>query len=238
MPTYLIERYLKTLYMYNMDVGSNQTCSAASTMSSWHHFQSNVAQNCQNQTQLPWCNSIKVHLYANIPHWKVLNLVIYIHYGCGKQSKVVYSLNHVIVASFLLDKIAKIWPSFDCKGALLCLHTSLKGAKALYICTLWIWEAIKVVFSLNHDIMASFPLYSHPELPKSDPASSVSRCKGALICLYTSLKGEKILYIHPTWMCEAITGDLQPQPLHRGIISTRMSPRNAKIWPSFSFITV
>jgi len=28
-------------------------------------------------------------------------------------------------------------------------------------------------YSLNHDIRASFPLNSHPELPKSDPNSAV-----------------------------------------------------------------
>jgi len=97
----------------------------------------------------------------------------------------------------------------------------------------------KVVISLNHDIMASFPLDSHPELPKSDPASAVLWCKGALICLRTSLslKGEASpLNIWPKWRWEAITGGNQPQPLHHGIISTWLSPRIAKIWPSFSCV--
>jgi len=94
----------------------------------------------------------------------------------------------------------------------------------------------KVVISLNHDIMASFPLDSHPELPKSDPASAVLWCKGALICLRTSLKGEETLYIWPKWRWEAIKGGNQPQPLHHGIISTWLSPRIAKIWPSFSCV--
>ncbi len=31
----------------------------------------------------------------------------------------------------------------------------------------------KVIVSLNHDIMASFPLNINPELPKSEPASAV-----------------------------------------------------------------
>jgi hypothetical protein len=78
----------------------------------------------------------------------------------------------------------------------------------------------KVVISLNHDIMASFPIDSHPELPKSDPASAVLWCKGALICLRTSLKGKETLYIWPKCRCEAIKGGNQPQPLHHGIIST------------------
>ncbi len=44
-PTYLIERCLNTLYMYNMDVGSNQRCSTAATMTSWRHFHLRVTQN-------------------------------------------------------------------------------------------------------------------------------------------------------------------------------------------------
>ena len=67
----------------------------------------------------------------------------------------------------------------------------------------------KVVYSLNHDIMASFPLGSHQELPKSDPALAVLWCKGALICLCTSLKGAKTFYICSMWMREAIKGGLQ-----------------------------
>jgi hypothetical protein len=60
---------------------------------------------------------IETHSYAYIPHKKVEKHFIYVHYGCGKQSKVDYSL--------------------------------------------------------NHDIMASFPPHSHPALLKSDPVSAV-----------------------------------------------------------------
>jgi hypothetical protein len=60
--------------------------------------------------------------------------------------------------------------------------------------------------------MALFPLNSHPELPKSNPALAVLWCKGALICLSSSLKGAKPLHICLLWMWEAITGGLQPQP--------------------------
>jgi hypothetical protein len=71
-----------------------------------------------------------------------------------------------------------------------------------------------MVYNLNHDIMASFPLDTHQELPKSDQLRQCInvRCNGALICLRTSLKGEKTLYICSMWMWEAIKGDLQAQP--------------------------
>jgi hypothetical protein len=70
----------------------------------------------------------------------------------------------------------------------------------------------KVVYSLNQDIMESFPLNSHPESPKSDSATAVLRCKGGIEILCTLLKGAKMLYTCPIWMWEAIKGGLQPQP--------------------------
>jgi hypothetical protein len=84
------------------------------------HFHSTTTKNCQNLTQLCRCNSVRVHLYAYLSHWKVL--------------------------------------------------------KHFYVCPLLFWEAIK--------------------------------------------------------------GGLEPQPWHHGIISTQQSPRIAKIWPSFSSVTV
>ncbi len=61
-----------------------------------------MTQNCQNLTQLHQCYSVRVHLYAYIPYWKVLKHFIHVQYGCEKQSMVVYSLNHDIMASFPL----------------------------------------------------------------------------------------------------------------------------------------
>ena len=59
----------------------------------------------------------------------------------------------------------------------------------------------KVVYSLNHDIMASLPLDSHPELLKSYLVSAVEQCKGALVCLHTSFKGAKTLHIYVHYGC-------------------------------------
>ncbi len=89
--------------MSNMDVGSNLQWSTASTITSWHHFHLTVAKICRNLTQLWQCNGVRVHSYAYVPHKKVENHFIHVHYGCGKQSKVQNSLNHDIMASFRLD---------------------------------------------------------------------------------------------------------------------------------------
>ena len=68
------------------------------------------------------------------------------------------------------------------------------------------WEANKGGIRLNHATMASFPLDSHPELLTSDLVSMVEQCKGGLVCLRTSLKGAKTLYICPLWIWESIKG--------------------------------
>ncbi len=91
-----------TPYISNMDVRSNQWWSTTSTMTSQHHLDSTVTQNCQYLTLPCWCNRVRVHLYANRHHWKVLKHYIFIQYGCKKQSKVVYSLNDDIIALFTL----------------------------------------------------------------------------------------------------------------------------------------
>jgi hypothetical protein len=72
----------------------------------WHHGIISTRQSqriAKNLTQLWQCNSVSVHSYAYVPHWKVKKHFIYVHYGCGKQSEVDYSLNHDIMASFPLD---------------------------------------------------------------------------------------------------------------------------------------
>jgi hypothetical protein len=44
--------------------------------------------------------SVRVHPYAHPQHMKVLKHFIYMQYGCGMQSVVVYSLNHDTTRSF------------------------------------------------------------------------------------------------------------------------------------------
>jgi hypothetical protein len=57
----------------------------------------------KNLTLLRQCNGERVHSYAYVPHKKKEKHLIHVHYECGKQSKVDYSLNHGIIASFPLD---------------------------------------------------------------------------------------------------------------------------------------
>jgi hypothetical protein len=109
----------------------------------------------------------------------VLKHFLDVHYRYEKQTKVVISLNHDIMASFPLDSHPEL-PKSDpasavlwCKGELICLRTSLKGKKNFMYVQNGGGKQSKVVISLNHYIMASFPLDCHPELPKSDPASAV-----------------------------------------------------------------
>ena len=45
-------------------------------------------------------NCVRVHPNAHPQHIKVLNHFPYIQYGCGIQSGMVYSLNHVTITSF------------------------------------------------------------------------------------------------------------------------------------------
>ena len=162
---------------------SNQRWWSASTMTSWHHFHLTVTQNCQNLTQHQQCYGVRVHSYAYVPHchWKVKHLhSIYDQNGGGKQSKVVNSLNHYIMASFPLD-----------------CHQNCQNLTQLQLCSISVrvysyayipqWKVLKhfiyvqygygkqstVVYSFNHNIMAAFPPNSHQELPKSDPASAV-----------------------------------------------------------------
>jgi hypothetical protein len=47
--------------------------------------------------------SVRVHPYAHPQHMKVLNHFLYIQYGCGMKSGMVYSLNHDTITSFGLQ---------------------------------------------------------------------------------------------------------------------------------------
>ena len=68
----------------------------------------------------------KGDLYTPENHSKVLQPFIYVRYGCEKDLKLVYSLNHEIPHSIIYirqwPRIAKIWPSLGYVAELGCTH--------------------------------------------------------------------------------------------------------------------
>ena len=129
------------------------------------------------------------------------------------------------------------------KGALICPRificpcTSLKSVEHLIYVQYGCKKQSKMVYSLNHDITASFILYSDPEMPKSDLA--LSQCNKVIVysCPWTSLKGatsKHLIYVQ--YGCEKqskVVYSLQPQPLwHHGNNSTRKQPNFQNVtWP-------
>ncbi len=161
-----------------MDVGSNQQWYTASTITSWHHFHSMVRANYQNLNQLWQCNNVRVHLYAYVPHQRMKKHFINVQCGCGKQSKVNYRLNHDIMASFPLDshpELLKLTRPQRCNSVRVPSYAYIphwKGLKHFIHIQCRCEKQSKVVYTLNHDIMLSYPPDSHPKLPTSDPASA------------------------------------------------------------------
>ena len=101
---YAYPQHMKVLKHFpysNMDVGSSQRWSTASTMSSCHHFiVATLIQITNIWANFARCNSERVNPHAYPQHMNVLEHFSHIKYECGKQSVVVYSLNNAIMPSF------------------------------------------------------------------------------------------------------------------------------------------
>jgi hypothetical protein len=96
-------KVLNHFHMSNMDLRSNQRWSATSTMTSQHHVHLDGDPKCQYLTEpchsvTEWVRMMLHSYYAHEHHYNVLEHLIYVQYqyGCEKQSKVVYSVNHDI----------------------------------------------------------------------------------------------------------------------------------------------
>jgi hypothetical protein len=96
-----------TLYMSNMDVGTSLRWISASTM---------MSQNPKIGGNLGLCNDIRVHPYALETAYLYLKHLVYVIYGCEKQSEVDISLNHHALASFSLHKLPRIQKSWPLGG--------------------------------------------------------------------------------------------------------------------------
>ncbi len=77
-----------------MDVGCSQQCFTALTMTPQYHLGSALPNFPNFGPHLHRYISVRVHPYAHPQHIMVLKHFIYIKYGCGMKSVVVFSLNH------------------------------------------------------------------------------------------------------------------------------------------------
>jgi hypothetical protein len=82
-----------------MDVGCSQWWFTASSVTPQHIRALPYPNFSKLDPHLHMYNSVRVHSYVHPQHMKVLNHFIYIQYGCGVQSVVVYSLNHDTIPS-------------------------------------------------------------------------------------------------------------------------------------------
>ncbi len=156
-----------------------------------------------------------MHLYAYLPHWKVLkhDYMSHMDVGINHRWSTASTMTSCIISTWQSPRVIKIslymfkvdvgsnqrwysastmtsWHHFHLTVTQNCQNlTQLQRCysvtvpsyacvpnwkvKTLYLCPKWRWEAIKGGNQPNHDIMASFLLNSHSELPKSDPASAV-----------------------------------------------------------------
>ncbi len=157
--------------------------------------------------------------------WRCLNM-LYIQYGCGMQSVVVYSLNHD--STTILPQFSKIRPHLH-------MHNSVRVHPYAHP------QHIKV---LNHFIHIQYRCgcsqwwftastmtpqchmwFTLPQFPKIWPSpAQVYQCKGASICPSIAYEGSQTLFINPIWMRDAVSGGLQPQPWHRTSFWLHLTP--------------
>jgi hypothetical protein len=90
------------------------------------------------------------HPYAHPQHMKVLKHLIYIQYGCGKQSAGVYSLNHDTTTSFgirltpIIQNVASTLHRYSKRvdPYVHPQHMNMKVLNTLLIIQIWMWEAV------------------------------------------------------------------------------------------------
>jgi hypothetical protein len=156
-------------------------------MPSFHS--SHAGLNYQNLCQLCQCNSVRVHQYAYPQHMMVLKHLLYIKYGCGKQSVVVYSLNNVIMPSFHSSHAG---PNYQNLGQL-CQCNSVRVHSYTYPQPMMVLKHILfmkcgygkqtvVVNSLNNVIMPSF--HSSHASPNYQNLGQLCQCNSVRVHPY------------------------------------------------------
>ncbi len=155
---------------------------------------------------------------------KVLKHCIYIQYGCGMQSAVVYSLNHDTMMSFWLC-LTQIYQTFapTCTGWR-CSNTVYTSNMDLGCNQRWFTASTMTPWCLFGSALPKF-------IKLLPPPVQVKQCKGAPICPSTAYEGAQTLYIHPIWMWDKVSGGLQPQPWHHNVIWAPPYPNTPKFCP-------
>ncbi len=173
-------------------------------------------------------NSVRVHPDAHPKHMKVLNHFLYIQYGCGIQSVVVYSLNHDTTTLFGLQLnsiFQKFGPHLHRNNSVM-VHpypsTAYEGAQSLYTHPVRMWYAVSGGLQpqpWHHTVIWASP---YPNFPKFGP--NLHRYNSVRVHPYAHPK-------HPIWMWDAVSGGLQPQPWHHNVIWALPYPNFSKFCP-------
>ncbi len=143
-------------------------------------------------THLQRLDNVRMNSYAHPQHLKVLNHLIYIQYGCGVQSVVIWSLIHDITMSFGLrltpiDKCKTNCPNlnrYDSVRVDPCAFPQhMKMTNHFIYMQIWMWDAVRGGLEpqpWHHYVIWALP---YPNFPKIwPPPAQVWQWKGAPIC--------------------------------------------------------
>ena len=101
----------------------------------------------------------------------------------------------------------------QCKGATMSPSTAYQGFKTLWMCMIWMWDAVCGVLEpqpWSYNITWTSPWTQYSKI-KKQPVH-VEQCKGAPICPSTAYQGAKTLCIYMILMWDAVCGALEFQP--------------------------
>ncbi len=150
MPIHSIWWCSNTLYTSNMDMRCSQRWFTASTITPKCHVCSALPQFSNIWPHRYRYNSVRMHPYSHPQHMKVLKHFIYIQYGCGMQTAVIYSINHDTTMSFglrLTPISKKIAPT--CTG----ITITVQGCTNMLIHRTWKWS--NNLYTSNMDVGCS-----------------------------------------------------------------------------------
>ncbi len=141
-----------------------------------------------------------------------------------------------------VTQMSKIWGQLGLYNGIMVLpyvcETAWQQLKhVVYVCY-GCGNQSSVDISLNHDVMASFPLSKNPKVQNMGPTWLVLWYKGAPICPWDSKTIPQTHVICLIWIWETLWGGCQPQPSCNGIIFTPQVTQIPKYGATFAGITI